>query len=120
MEWSTAAPWSEQEAFPAEAVATVLTWYSVIVAVLFLVLSVAAVVIVYRRRRIWCVQAGRIAEVEFEEIGLPGCRRTAVVYSCSLFSPATHVTCDCRCLAELDSARRSLTPTTHARTEREA
>jgi hypothetical protein len=112
MDWLVAAPWSEQEAFPTEAVATLLAWYSVIVAVLLLVLSVAAVMIVYRRQRLWCVQAERIAEVEFEEVGFPGCRRAAAVYSCSLFSPPTHVTCDRRCLAELDSARRSLTPTT--------
>ena len=99
MDWF-AAPWSEQEAFPAEAVATLLAWYSVIVAVVLLVLSVAAVALVYRRRRVWCVQAGRIAEVEFEEVGLPGCRRAAIVHSCSLFSPPTRVTCDRRCLAE--------------------
>jgi hypothetical protein len=87
MDWFVAAPWSEQEAFPAETVATLLAWYSVFVAVPLLVLSVAAVMIVYRRRRLWCVQAERIAEVEFEEVGLPGCRRAAAVYSCSLFSP---------------------------------
>jgi hypothetical protein len=110
MDWLAATlPW-DPGALLVEALATLFAWGSAVVAVLFLVLSVTAVMIVYRRRRLWCIQAGRIAEVEFEEVGWPGRRRAAAVHSCSLFSPPTHVTCDRRCLAVENSARRPLTP----------
>lgn len=112
MDWFAAAPpWDGPEALLVDALATLFAWASGFVAVLFLVLSVTAVMIVYRRRRRWCVQAGRIADVEFEEVGWPGRRRAVAVHSCSLFSPPTHVTCDRRCLTEENSVQLPLTPT---------
>lgn len=110
MDWFAAVQWDDPEPLLVEAFATLFVWGSVVVAVLFLVLSVTAATVVYRRRRFWCVQAGRIAEVEFEEVGLPVCRRAVAVHSCSLFSPPTLVTCDRWCLAAEISARRPLTP----------
>ena len=109
MDWFAAAPWNDPGALFVDAIATLFAWGSVVVAVFFLVLSVTAVMVVYRRRRLWCVQAGRTAEVEFEEVGLPGRRRAVAVHSCSLFSPPTHVTCNRWCLAAEISARRPLT-----------
>ncbi len=105
MDWFAAAPWDDPGALLVEAVATLFAWGSMVVAVLFLVLSVTAIVVVYRRRRFWCVPAGRTAEVEFEEVGLPGRRRAVAVHSCSLFSPPTHVTCDRSCLTAKISTR---------------
>ena len=110
MDWFGVTPGNDPEALFVEAIATLFAWGSVVVAVLFLVLSVVAVMVVYRRRRLWCVRAGRTAEVEFEEVGLPGRRRAVAVHSCSLFSPPTHMTCDRWCLAAESSARRPLTP----------
>jgi len=115
MDWFTAAPGNDPETLFVDAIATLFAWGSVVVAVFFLVLSVTAVMVVYRRRRLWCVQAERTAEVEFEEVGLPGRRRAVAVHSCSLFSPPTHVTCDRWCLAAEISARRPLTPTPQRR-----
>jgi hypothetical protein len=107
MDWfAAAAPWDGPEALLVDTLATLFAWGSGFVAVLFLVLSVTAVMIVYRRRRLRCVLAGRIADVEFEEVGWPGRRRAVAVHSCSLFSPPTHVTCDRRCLVEQNSERR--------------
>ncbi len=110
MDWLVAAPGNDPEALLVEAIATLFAWASVVVGGLFLVLLVTAVMVVYRRRRFWCVPAGRIAEVEFEEVGWPGRRRAVAVHSCSLFSPPTHVTCDQWCLAAEISARRPLAP----------
>jgi hypothetical protein len=116
MDWFAAMPRDDPEALLAQTVATFFAWGSVVVAVLFLVLSAAAVMIVYRRRRLWCARAGQIAEVEFEEIGRPGRRRATAVFSCSLFSPPTHVTCDRRCLAEPD--RPAVPDADHSRRRR--
>ncbi len=110
MDWLAAAPGNDPGALLVETIATLFAWDSVVVGGLFLVLLVTAVMVVYRRRRFWCVPAGRIAEVEFEEVGLPGRRRAVAVHSCSLFSPPTHVTCDQWCLTAEISARRPLTP----------
>ena len=108
MDWFAAVPGNDAEALFVETIAALFAWGSAIDAVVFLVLSAVAVMVVYRRRRFWCAQAGRTAEVEFEEVGLPGRRRAVAVHSCSLFSPPTHVTCDGRCLAAEISARRPL------------
>jgi len=110
MDWLAATPGSDPGALLVEAIATLFAWGSVVVGTLFLVLSVTAVMIVYRRRQLWCARAGRTAEVEFEEVGFPGRRRVVAVHSCSLFSPPTHVTCGRQCLAEENSVRRPLTP----------
>jgi len=110
LDWFAAVQWDDPGPLLVEAIATLFVWGNVVVAVLFLVLLVTAAMVVYRRRRFWCVQAGRIAEVEFEEVGLPGCRRAVTVHSCSLFSPPTLVTCDRWCLAAEIPARRPLTP----------
>jgi hypothetical protein len=106
MDWLADVPLDDPGALFVEAIATLFAWSSVVVFGLLLVLSVTAVIVVYRRRRLWCVRAGRLAEVEFAEVGLPGRRRAVAVHSCSLFSPTTHVTCDRWCLAVEISARR--------------
>jgi hypothetical protein len=62
---------------------------------------------VHRRRHFWCAWARQKAEVEFEERGLPGLRRSVAVVSCSCFDPPTEVGCGRRCL---DSAFRRQWP----------
>ena len=109
MDWLAATPGNDPGALLVETVATLFAWGSVVVAVLFLILSVMAVLVVYRRRRLWCVPTGRTAEVEFEDVGLPGRRRAVAVHSCSLSSPPTHITGNRWCLAAEGSARRPLT-----------
>ena len=49
-------------------------------------------------RRLWCPQAGREVNVNFEEAGLPGYHRGMAVLSCSAFEPATDVQCWRSCL----------------------
>ena len=51
-----------------------------------------------RRRRFWCAEAGREVEVQFEERGFPGLRRSTAVKSCPVFHPPTAVACRRRCL----------------------
>jgi hypothetical protein len=53
-----------------------------------------------RRRHFYCAMSGREVEVEFEEQGPPGMRRTVAVRSCSVFDPPQSVRCKRRCLDE--------------------
>ena len=62
---------------------------------------------VRRRRHFWCAWVRQKAEVEFEERGLPGLRRSVAVVSCTCFDPPTEVGCGRRCL---DSAFRRQWP----------
>ena len=62
---------------------------------------------VHRRRHFWCAWVRQQDEVEFEERGLPGLRRSVAVVRCSCFDPPTEVGCGRRCL---DSAFRRQWP----------
>ncbi|HXJ78894.1 MAG TPA: hypothetical protein VMS64_09460 [Candidatus Methylomirabilis sp.] len=50
-----------------------------------------------RRRRFWCAKTQREVEVQFEERGLPGLGWTEGVKACSVFDPASAVSCHRAC-----------------------
>jgi hypothetical protein len=72
-------------------------WSTLTIALAVAALALLAVVTVSRvvRRRVWCAEAGRLAEVDFEERGVRGFHRPVLVHSCSLFDPPTDVRCQC-------------------------
>jgi hypothetical protein len=89
--------WDIQEAW-VESVSNTLAWgISTWGAVVATVVLLAMLAIRNKRRRFWCTGARREVEVAFEERGLPGFRKTAVV-SCSVFDPPTAVSCHRECL----------------------
>jgi hypothetical protein len=67
-------------------------------AVTFLLLLVALLVVPSVRRRFWCSRSQREVEVVFEECGLPGRRRRTAVLSCTAFDPPTDIRCGRSCL----------------------
>jgi len=52
---------------------------------------------VVRCRRVWCALFERDVTVEFLERGVPGCRRSVAVRSCTAFDPPAAVACGRRC-----------------------
>lgn len=80
-----------------QGIADALGW-GVLLSLLFLLPLVVLFSRAIRRRRFWCAQSGREVEVEFEEHGLPGFRRSVAVRSCSVFDPPAAVRCRRRCL----------------------
>ncbi len=78
-------------------------WGAVVASVVLLAMLVTR----NRRRRFWCKRAKREVEAEFQEIGLPGFRKTTAVLSCSVFDPPTAVRCHRDCL---DPDQRLLVP----------
>lgn len=93
----------------AEALCSGLLVWAIVVA---LFLSVLTLLVVVRRRRVWCLQSQRDLDVDFQEFGLPGRRQPIAVLSCSAFSPPTRVLCDRACLhrqdwAPMESARET-------------
>lgn len=63
---------------------------------------------VRRRRSFWCSLAQRGVQVEFEEWGFPGIRRTTAVLACSACEPPEAIACDRRC--QDTTFRRPLEP----------
>lgn len=51
-----------------------------------------------RPRRFWCPSIGRDVQVLFEEWGPPGFRQVLRVAECSVFEPASAITCRRACL----------------------
>jgi hypothetical protein len=78
-------------------VATGFVW-ALVVVLLFLLPLALPRLIVRCRRHFWCATAGKWAEVEFEERGLPGFRKATAVLSCSWFARPDAVACDRGCL----------------------
>ena len=72
-------------------------WGLVLVLLFLLPLAIPRL-IVRCRRHFWCATAGKRAEVEFEERGLPGFRKATAVLSCSCFARPDVVACDRECL----------------------
>jgi heme exporter protein D len=111
VDWPIASPgWDIQEAW-VDSVAMVgwgvLIWAGVAATLAVLLLPIATQAV--RRRRFWCARAQREVEVEFEEQGIIGFRRTVAVRSCSVFDPPTQVHCRRFCL---DQAVRVRVPMT--------
>ena len=72
LDWFAAVQWDDPGPLLVEAIATLFVWGNVVVAVLFLVLLVTAAMVVYRRRRFWCVQAGRTQKWSSKRSGCRG------------------------------------------------
>ena len=108
MDWPMTSPgWDVAEAGLQQAMdmfwGKVVWWGALTVTLVIAGLALLAVVAVSRvvRRRVWCAAAGREAEVDFVERGVPGFHRPVLVQSCSLFHPPTDVRCQCACLDAL-------------------
>lgn len=85
----------------ADGAATAYWWWPLLAWVVGVVALLVVAVLVTGRpvhRHFWCVPAGREVDVEFEEDGLPGCRRFVAVVSCSAFGPSMDVRCRRSCL----------------------
>ena len=85
----------------ADGAAAAYWWWPLLAWVVGVVALLVVAVLVTGRpvhRRFRCEQAGREVDVEFEEDGLPGCRRFVAVVSCSAFGPSTDVQCRRSCL----------------------
>lgn len=78
-------------------VVTGLAW-GLLAVLLFLLPLAIPRLIVRCLRHFWCATAGRRAEVEFEERGLPGFRTATAALSCSCFDPSEAVACQRQCL----------------------
>jgi hypothetical protein len=83
-----------------QGVAELLAYVAIVVAVLLFLSLGLLITQTARRRQFHCARSGLDVEVEFEERGLPGMRRTARVFSCSAFEPPEDVRCNRRCLDE--------------------
>lgn len=97
MDWPGVRPVDEVREAWVQGVSDVFSW-GLIAALLFLAPLLVLFSSRVRRRRFYCARSGREVEVEFEEHGLPGFRRTVAVRSCSMFDPSTAVECGRRCL----------------------
>ncbi|HET7875123.1 MAG TPA: hypothetical protein VFN71_06315 [Methylomirabilota bacterium] len=80
--------------------ADLLSFAAIVVAMLVLLSLTLLFIQPMRRRHFYCALSGREVEVEFEERGLPGMRRTVAVRSCTVFEPPQAVRCKRRCLDE--------------------
>jgi len=99
MDWPMGYDGADIQALAASAASTywwpLLGWAAGALILLFLAVLVTSFPV---RRRFWCEQAGRKVEVEFEEDGPPGHRRSIAVVSCTAFEPSTYVRCHRACL----------------------
>jgi len=96
----------------ADGAATAYWWWPLLAWVVGVVALLVLAVLVTGRpvlRRFWCAQAGREVDVEFDEDGLPGCRRFVAVVSCSAFRASTGVPCRRSCL-DRDASREVRKP----------
>ncbi|HEV8457532.1 MAG TPA: hypothetical protein VGR44_04470 [Methylomirabilota bacterium] len=83
-----------------QGVAQLFAYVALVVAVLLLFSLALLVTQAVRRRRFYCAPSGLDVEVQFDERGLPGMRRSVGVLSCSAFEPPNAVRCSRRCLDE--------------------
>lgn len=83
-----------------QGVAELFAYVAFIVAALLLLSLALLVTQAVRRRRFYCAPSGLDVEVQFDERGLPGMRRSVGVLSCSAFEPPNAVRCSRRCLDE--------------------
>jgi hypothetical protein len=110
MDWPVdSVGWDIQEFWVVSAANTLAWGILASGAVAATILLLAMLAIRNKRRRFWCNGAHRDVEVEFEERGLPGFRKTSVL-SCSVFDPPTAVRCHRNCLDPEQRVRVPIAP----------